>query len=41
MPLRFEIDYRAPTVAWEPLVDEVFGELTFQLPGNAQRRRVH
>ena len=28
MPLRFDIDYRAPTIAWEPLVDEVFGELT-------------
>jgi len=26
-PLRFEIDYRAPSIAWEPLVDEVFGEL--------------
>ncbi len=28
MPLRFEIDYREPAIAWEPLVDEVFGELT-------------
>ena len=28
MPLRFETDYRDPTIAWEPLVDEVFGELT-------------
>jgi hypothetical protein len=28
MPLRFEIDYRSADVAWEPLVDEVFGELT-------------
>jgi hypothetical protein len=28
MPLRFEIDYRAPNITWEPLVDEVFGELT-------------
>lgn len=28
MPLRFEIDYRDPNIAWEPLVDEVFGELT-------------
>jgi hypothetical protein len=28
MPLRFEIDYRDPNITWEPLVDEVFGELT-------------
>lgn len=28
MPLRFEIDYRDSNIAWEPLVDEVFGELT-------------
>jgi hypothetical protein len=28
MPLRFDIDYRNPNIAWEPLVDEVFGELT-------------
>ncbi|MFQ3664655.1 MAG: hypothetical protein SNJ79_01270 [Sphingomonadaceae bacterium] len=28
MPLRFEIDYKDPAIAWEPLVDEVFGELT-------------
>lgn len=28
MPLRFETDYRDPNIAWEPLVDEVFGELT-------------
>lgn len=28
MPLRFEIDYRSASVEWEPLVDEVFGELT-------------
>jgi hypothetical protein len=28
MPLRFDIDYRAPNIAWEPLVDEVFEELT-------------
>lgn len=28
MPLRFDIDYRDPDIAWEPLVDEVFGELT-------------
>ena len=28
MPLRFEVDYRGPNIAWEPLVDEVFGELT-------------
>ena len=27
MPLRFETDYADPVVAWEPLVDEVFGEL--------------
>jgi len=27
MPLRFEIDYRDTNIAWEPLVDEVFGEL--------------
>jgi hypothetical protein len=27
MPLRFDIDYRKPVVAWDPLVDEVFGEL--------------
>ena len=27
MPLRFKIDYRDPAIAWEPLVDEVFGEL--------------
>ena len=28
MPLRFEIDYGDPTISWEPLVDEVFGELS-------------
>ncbi len=28
MPLRFEIDYRDKKIAWEPLVDEVFGELS-------------
>lgn len=28
MPSRFEIDYRDTNIAWEPLVDEVFGELT-------------
>lgn len=28
MPLRFEADYQDPDIAWEPLVDEVFGELT-------------
>ena len=28
MPLRFDIDYDDPGIAWEPLVDEVFGELT-------------
>lgn len=28
MPLRFDIDYDDPAVAWDPLVDEVFGELT-------------
>ena len=28
MPLRFDIDYRDPSIAWEPLVDEVFSELT-------------
>ena len=28
MPLRFDIDYDEPGIAWEPLVDEVFGELT-------------
>jgi len=28
MPLRFEIDYSSASVEWEPLVDEVFGELT-------------
>lgn len=28
MSLRFEVDYRAPSIAWEPLVDEVFDELT-------------
>lgn len=27
MPLRFEIDCSDPETAWEPLVDEVFGEL--------------
>ena len=27
MPSRFEIDYGDPTIAWDPLVDEVFGEL--------------
>lgn len=27
MPLRFEVDYRDPGIAWEPLIDEVFGEL--------------
>ena len=28
MPLRFDVDYTDPGIAWEPLVDEVFGELT-------------
>jgi hypothetical protein len=28
MPSRFEIDYSDPDIAWDPLVDEVFGELT-------------
>ena len=28
MPLRFHIDYDDPDIAWEPIVDEVFGELT-------------
>ncbi len=28
MPLRFEVDYRDPSIDWDPLVDEVFGELT-------------
>ena len=28
MPLRFDIDYNDPDIAWEPLVDEAFGELT-------------
>jgi predicted ribosome-associated RNA-binding protein Tma20 len=28
MPSRFEIDYADPAIEWEPLVDEVFGELT-------------
>lgn len=28
MPSRFEINYRDPDIRWEPLVDEVFGELT-------------
>ena len=28
MPSRFDIDYDDPGIAWEPLVDEVFGELT-------------
>ena len=28
MPSRFEADYNDPGIAWEPLVDEVFGELT-------------
>ncbi len=28
MPLRFDVDYDDPSIAWEPLVDEVFGELT-------------
>ena len=27
MPSRFEIDYNDPSVAYEPLVDEVFSEL--------------
>lgn len=27
MPLRFEVDYRNPTLSFEPLVDEVFSEL--------------
>lgn len=27
MPLRFDSDYKDPTLAFEPLVDEVFGEL--------------
>ena len=28
MPLRFDVDYNDPGIAWDPLVDEVFGELT-------------
>ena len=28
MPLRFDIDYGDPAIVWEPLVNEVFGELT-------------
>ena len=28
MPLRFDVDYGDPGIAWDPLVDEVFGELT-------------
>ncbi|WP_282011002.1 hypothetical protein [Nitrospina watsonii] len=28
MPLRFDINYSNPSVTWEPLVDEVFDELT-------------
>src|SRR5690606_27558899 len=28
MSLRFKLDYNDPHIAWEPLVDEVFGELT-------------
>ena len=28
MPLRFDIDYNDPGITWEPIVDEVFGELT-------------
>lgn len=28
MPLRFEIDYLDPAITWDPLVDEVFAELT-------------
>ena len=28
MPYRFEIDYNDPSISWEPLVDEVFDELT-------------
>ena len=28
MPSRFEIDHADSDIAWEPLVDEVFGELT-------------
>lgn len=28
MPSRFNIDYSDPSVDWDPLVDEVFGELT-------------
>lgn len=27
MPLRFEVDYSDPTINWDPLIDEVFGEL--------------
>ena len=28
MPSRFDIDYDDPGIAWDPLVDEVFGELS-------------
>ncbi len=28
MPLRFDVDYSDPDIVWDPLVDEVFGELT-------------
>lgn len=27
MPSRFDIDIKDPGLAWEPLIDEVFGEL--------------
>ena len=27
MPLRFDVDYNDPALAFEPLVDEVFQEL--------------
>ncbi|RME90373.1 MAG: hypothetical protein D6766_13340 [Verrucomicrobia bacterium] len=28
MPSRFDVDYRDPNIAWDVLIDEVFGELT-------------
>ena len=28
MPSRFEIDYSDPGIAWDPIIDEVFGELS-------------
>jgi hypothetical protein len=40
MPLRFDADYRDPAVAWDPLTDEVFGELTSTFIAHIRRHHI-